>query len=169
MEEFSDDDSFKSACSATSIEEPSSPHTHGFPSNSPRQSAVSEHHRDDENSVAVGDDHDESSSLAQSVANLSASALFRSAHSTLDQCGNGSVVGRKFSAAAAAPHDHTGPNAAKSCNSDEDGACNSKMQRPLPQRLPTKQLSQMRAKSNKDSWRLITSRTETTRPIVSST
>ena len=154
MEEFSDDDSFKSACSATSIEEPSSPHVHAqFSSNSPHQCAVSEHHRDDANSVADANGHDESSSLAESVANLSASALFRSAHSTLDQCGNGSVMSGKSSAKC-----------------DEDGEPrNSKIQNAPPQRLPAKQLSQLRANSDKDSWRLITSRTETSRPTVSST
>ena len=168
MEEFSDDDSFKSACSAASIEEPSSPHTHQhaqFPSNSPR-----EHHRDDANSVSGGDDHDESSSLAESVASLSASTLFRSAHSTLDQCGNGSVMSGKSSAATPATNDHAGPNAAKSNKCDEDGEqCNSQIQNSPPQRLPSKQRSQSKAHNNKDSWRLITSRTETSRPTVTST
>ena len=166
MEDFSDDDSFKSACSAVSS---SPPHQHAPPCSS---------------SVCGGGGHDESSSLAlaESVASLSASVLFQSAHSNLDQCGGGSVVGACSSGAAAPParqdaterdgkHLSVNESSIACTEQDEklpqtksksDQSNNEVMQRPL-------QIKQSKSHDDQESWRLITSRTETSRPNVTST
>ena len=174
MEDFSDDDSFKSACSAESS---SPPDRCAPPCSSPRQSS-SAHSAND--SVCGGGGHDESSSLAlaESVASLSASVLFQSAHSNLDQCGGGSVVGACSSGAAAPPaRQDVTERDGKHLSVHESSIACAEQDDKLPQTKSKKsdtkerplQIKQSKSHDDQDSWRLITSRTETFRPNVTST
>ena len=199
MEDFSDDDSFKSACSAVSL---SPPHRYAPPCSSPRQSSSAH----SANSVCGGG-HNESSSLAlaESVTSLSASVLFQSAHSNLDQCGGDNVVGACFSGAAAPPahqdmterdgkhlsvHEssiasteqddklpHTKSKKSdtnsmvkmESTSSKDSSQSNNEVMQQAPWRERPLQIKQSKSHDDPNSWRLITSRTETSRPNVTST